>query len=112
MPMFQVGNDGRDHKPEGFTVWMAGGGVKGGTSYGATDPFVYKAVNPLVMMFMLRYSTYWASIMRDSLTITMVSKTTDRRAPRSERHNKLTISKTPPHSPLDFYHFKAGERHR
>ena len=48
MPMFQVGNDGRDHNPEGFTVWMAGGGVKGGTSYGATDPFGYKAeVNPL-----------------------------------------------------------------
>ena len=46
--MFQVGNDGRDHNPEGFTVWMAGGGVKGGTSYGATDPFGYKAeVNPL-----------------------------------------------------------------
>lgn len=43
MPMFQVGNDGRDHNPEGFTVWMAGGGVRGGISYGATDPFGYKA---------------------------------------------------------------------
>lgn len=43
MPMFQVGNDGRDHNPEGFTVWLAGGGVKGGHSYGATDPFGYKA---------------------------------------------------------------------
>jgi len=31
------GTDGRDHHPEGFTVWMAGGGVKGGTIYGATD---------------------------------------------------------------------------
>ena len=48
MPMFQVGNNGRDHNPEGYTVWMAGGGVKGGFSYGATDPFGYKAeVNPL-----------------------------------------------------------------
>ncbi len=48
MPMFQVGNDGRDHNPEGFTIWMAGGGVKGGFSYGATDPFGYKAEqNPL-----------------------------------------------------------------
>ncbi len=32
-----AGTDGRDHHPEGFTVWMAGGGVKGGTIYGATD---------------------------------------------------------------------------
>ena len=43
MPMFQLGNNGRDHNPEGFTIWLAGGGVKGGTSYGATDPFGYKA---------------------------------------------------------------------
>lgn len=48
MPMFQLGNNGRDHNPEGFTVWLAGGGVKGGTSYGATDAFGYKAEqNPL-----------------------------------------------------------------
>ncbi len=31
------GRDGRDHHPEGFSVWLAGGGVKGGTVYGATD---------------------------------------------------------------------------
>ncbi len=31
------GNDGRDHHPEGFTLWLAGGGIKGGTTYGATD---------------------------------------------------------------------------
>ncbi|MCZ2343070.1 MAG: DUF1501 domain-containing protein [Bacteroidales bacterium] len=38
---------GRDHNPYGFTVWMAGGGVKGGTVYGATDPFGFAAVeNP------------------------------------------------------------------
>ena len=36
--------DGRDHNPYGFTVWMAGGGVKGGTVVGATDHFGYKAV--------------------------------------------------------------------
>ncbi len=33
------GPDGRDHHPEGFTVFLAGGGVKGGTVYGATDEF-------------------------------------------------------------------------
>lgn len=32
-----TGRDGRDHHPEGFSVWLAGGGVKGGTTYGATD---------------------------------------------------------------------------
>ena len=35
---------GRDHGPSGFTVWMAGGGVKGGISYGGTDEIGYKAV--------------------------------------------------------------------
>ena len=44
-PTVQVGNGpvGRDHHPEGFTVWMAGGGVKGGFRYGATDEFGYYA---------------------------------------------------------------------
>ncbi len=35
--------DGRDHNPHGFTVWMAGGGVKGGQAIGTTDEFGYKA---------------------------------------------------------------------
>jgi len=35
---------GRDHNPHGFTMWMAGGGVKGGQVIGATDEFGYKAV--------------------------------------------------------------------
>lgn len=40
--------NGRDHNHHGFTVWMAGGGVKGGTVYGATDEFGFKAVeNPV-----------------------------------------------------------------
>jgi hypothetical protein len=38
------GNDGRDHNPHGFTMWMAGGGVKGGFAYGATDEYGYYAV--------------------------------------------------------------------
>lgn len=36
--------NGRDHNHHGFTVWMAGGGVKGGQVYGATDEFGFKAV--------------------------------------------------------------------
>ena len=41
---FAQGKDGRDHNPFGFTVWMAGGGVKPGTIYGATDEWGYKAI--------------------------------------------------------------------
>jgi hypothetical protein len=36
--------DGRDHNNKGYTSWMAGGGVKGGFSFGATDPHGYEAV--------------------------------------------------------------------
>ena len=36
--------DGRDHNPTGFTFWMAGGGVKPGFIYGATDDYGYHAV--------------------------------------------------------------------
>ena len=37
--------DGRDHNPYGFTMWMAGGGVRGGMTYGATDDFGFRAVD-------------------------------------------------------------------
>ena len=35
---------GRDHNPFGFSMWLAGGGIKGGTVYGATDDFGFKAI--------------------------------------------------------------------
>jgi len=38
------GNNGRDHSPYGFSMWLAGGGVRGGMSYGETDEFGFKAV--------------------------------------------------------------------
>jgi len=38
------GSDGRDHHPYGFSVWMAGGGVKGGTIHGSTDELGFHAV--------------------------------------------------------------------
>jgi uncharacterized protein (DUF1501 family) len=41
---FAQGRNGRDHNPFGFTMWLAGGGVKGGTIFGATDEYGYKAV--------------------------------------------------------------------
>lgn len=41
---FAQGSDGRDHNPFGFSLWMCGGGIKGGTIYGATDEYGYKVV--------------------------------------------------------------------
>ncbi len=44
------GGDGRDHNPHGFSMWLAGGGVKAGTVVGATDDFGYYAVEDKVHM--------------------------------------------------------------
>jgi hypothetical protein len=42
------GTNGRDHNPHGFTMWLAGGGVKGGIQFGATDDYGYYAVQDKV----------------------------------------------------------------
>jgi hypothetical protein len=44
LPIVQKGGTGRDHNPHAFTTWLAGGGVKGGVSYGASDEIGFKAV--------------------------------------------------------------------
>lgn len=51
MPTFQKGASGRDHNPSGFTVWLAGAGVKRAFSYGATDEFGYKAVENVTTIY-------------------------------------------------------------
>ena len=51
MPTFQKGASGRDHNPAGFTVWLAGAGVKAGTSHGATDEFGHKAVEGVTTVY-------------------------------------------------------------
>jgi len=49
LPISQKGGKpGRDHNPHAFTTWMAGGGVKGGSFYGATDEIGHKAVSDKV----------------------------------------------------------------
>jgi len=52
-PMFQgskINNAGRDHHKEAYTIWMAGGGIKGGISYGSTDDFgYYIKENPVIV---------------------------------------------------------------
>ncbi len=47
-PMVQGGNDGRDHHPNCFTVWMAGGGAKPGLTYGESDDFGFNATTNAV----------------------------------------------------------------
>jgi len=47
-PMAQGGNDGRDHHPNAFTYWMAGGGIKPGLSLGRTDDFGFNVVEDRV----------------------------------------------------------------
>jgi hypothetical protein len=49
-PASQGGKDGRDHHPHAFSMWMAGGGVKGGSTYGSTDEFGYYVAENKVTM--------------------------------------------------------------
>ncbi len=51
MPTFQKGASGRDHNPHGFTVWLAGAGVKPGFSHGMTDEFGYRAVDDVCTIY-------------------------------------------------------------
>ena len=48
---FAQGSDGRDHSPFGFSIFLAGGGVKSGFVYGATDEFGYRAIENKVSMY-------------------------------------------------------------
>jgi hypothetical protein len=51
MPTFQKGASGRDHNPKGFTVWLAGAGVRKAFSYGATDEFGYQAADRITSIY-------------------------------------------------------------
>ena len=55
---FAQGSNGRDHNPLGFTIWMAGGGVKPGFAYGSTDDFGYQAVENKSSVYDL-----WATVL-------------------------------------------------
>ncbi len=55
---FSQGSNGRDHNPFGFSVWLAGGGVKGGTIYGTTDEFGYHVVENKCTVYDL-----WATVL-------------------------------------------------
>ncbi|MDF1840872.1 MAG: DUF1501 domain-containing protein [Rubripirellula sp.] len=55
---FSQGSNGRDHNPFGFSVWLCGGGVKGGVIYGATDELGYHAVEDRCEVYDL-----WATVL-------------------------------------------------
>ena len=55
---FSQGSNGRDHNPYGFSVWLAGGGVKGGTIYGATDEYGYHVTEDKATVWDL-----WATVL-------------------------------------------------
>jgi hypothetical protein len=55
---FSQGSDGRDHNPLGYSIWLAGGGVKGGTVMGATDELGYRAVEDVASLYDL-----WATVL-------------------------------------------------
>jgi len=55
---FSQGSNGRDHNPLGYSIWLAGGGVKGGTVLGATDELGYRAVEDVATLYDL-----WATVL-------------------------------------------------
>ncbi len=55
---FSQGSDGRDHNPYGFSLWMAGGGVKAGSVFGATDEYGYHVVEGRCEVYDL-----WATVL-------------------------------------------------
>ena len=55
---FSQGSNGRDHNPFGFSIWLAGGGVKGGTIYGETDELGYHVVDKVATVYDL-----WATVL-------------------------------------------------
>jgi len=55
---FSQGSDGRDHNPFGFSIWLAGAGVRGGSIYGETDEFGYHVVDGKTSVYDL-----WATVL-------------------------------------------------
>ena len=61
--------NGRDHNPFGFSIWLAGAGIKGGMTYGATDDFGFKAVeNPVHVHDLQATILYLLGIDHEKLT--------------------------------------------
>jgi hypothetical protein len=78
MPTFQKGASGRDHNPKGFTVWLAGAGVKRAFSHGATDEFGYQAEQDICTIYDL-HATMLHLLGLDHETLTYYHNGADRR---------------------------------
>lgn len=78
MPTRQDGTSGRDHNPDGFTVWMMGAGIRGGVSYGATDEFGRRAVDQVSTVHDL-YATVLHLLGIDHRQLTFYNNGIDRR---------------------------------
>ena len=78
MPTHQQGTKGRDHNPDGFTVWLMGAGIKGGVSYGATDDFGRRAVEQVATVWDL-YATVLYLLGLDHTQLTYYYNGFDRR---------------------------------
>ena len=78
MPTHQEGTTGRDHNPDGFTCWMMGAGVKGGTTIGATDEFGRRATIDPVTVWDL-YATVLQILGLDHIALTYYHNGLNRR---------------------------------
>ena len=75
---FAEGKDGRDHHKRGFSMWMAGGGIRGGVTHGETDEFGYQAVKDVVTVADL-HGTILQLLGLDYRTLTFHYDTRDQR---------------------------------
>jgi hypothetical protein len=78
MPTHQEGTSGRDHNPDGFTLWLMGAGVRGGVSYGATDEFGRRAVTNVATVYDF-YATVLLLLGLDHERLTYYHNGTNRR---------------------------------
>ena len=83
-PMSEKG-DGRDHNPTGFTMWMAGGGVKGGQTLGSTDELGFHAVEDRLHVHDL-HATMLYLLGIDHMGLTYIHKGRPERATQNEGH--------------------------
>ncbi|MEX2581359.1 MAG: DUF1501 domain-containing protein [Verrucomicrobiales bacterium] len=91
-PMSEKG-DGRDHNPTGFTMWMAGGGVKGGQTIGATDELGLYATEDKMHVHDI-HSTIMALLGLDHTEVVYMHKGRPERVDMNEGHVKEAIFRT------------------
>ncbi len=89
-PMSEKG-DGRDHNPTGFTMWMAGGGVKGGQTIGSTDDLGLYAVEDKLHVHDI-HSTIMALMGLDHTEVVYMHKGRPERVDLNEGHVHRGIS--------------------